>query len=348
MRESLSEARESRPEAREAAVETFSIRKSFGSLCAVDDVSIRVERGEFFGFLGPNGAGKSTLIRILTTVLRPTSGTARVAGHDVAHEPGRVRRSIGVVPQSLSSDLDLTGRENMDIFGRFYGVPRVSRLPRIEELLAKVGLGKRADELVAAYSGGMRRRLDIARALVHRPALLFLDEPTTGLDPQSRRVVWDMLEALMRDYELTIFLTTHYLEEAEVLCRRVAIIDHGRIIALGSPEELKAQIPGNDTVVLTLRGDGEKARAAAERESYVHRAVMEESTLQCYVDDGARDLAPLVQLMERLGVKVDSVSIRRLSLEDVFLHHTGRSIREEEGRKVSRILGAGVPRKLGG
>jgi len=332
----------------EAAVETFEIRKCFGTLCAVDDVSIRVEGGEFFGFLGPNGAGKSTLIRMLTTVLRPTSGTARVAGRDVVREPGKVRRSIGVVPQSLSSDLDLTARENMDIFGRYYGVARAVRHRRIDELLERVGLSKRADELVAAYSGGMRRRLDIARALVHRPALLFLDEPTTGLDPQSRRVVWEMLQSLMQDYALTIFLTTHYLEEAEALCRRVAIIDHGRIIALGSPEELKERIPGNDSVLLTLEGDGERARVAAEKEPYVHRALLQGSTLQCYVDNGPRDLTPLVQLMERLGVSVVSVAIRRLSLEDVFLHHTGRSIRDEEARKVSRFLGAGVPRKLGG
>ena len=331
----------------EAAVETRSIRKCFGALCAVDDVSIRVEEGEFFGFLGPNGAGKSTLIRMLTTLIRPTSGAAVVAGHDVARDPGGVRQAIGVVPQNPSTDLDLTGRENIDIYGKFYGVPRRLRRERTAELLERVGLTAKANDLVATYSGGMRRRLDIARTLIHRPEILFLDEPTSGLDPQSRRAVWEMLDAFRSDDQITVFLTTHYMEEAEVLCGRVAIIDRGRIIALGSPDELKAQIPGNDTVTFRISGDLEAARRAAEAEPFVHKVTLEGEELRCHVDSGGRDAPPLIQLMDRLRVRVESVEIHRLTLEDVFIHHTGRSIREEESRKVSLFLGAGAPRGAG-
>jgi ABC-2 type transport system ATP-binding protein len=329
------------------AVETFNINKSFGELCAVNGINIQVGNGEFFGFLGPNGAGKSTLIRMLTTVLRPTSGTATVAGFDIVKDPGEVRRSIGVVTQSMASDMDLTARENMDIFGKFYEVPRKERRARTEELLERVGLTKKADDLVATYSGGMRRRLDIARVLVHMPKILFLDEPTSGLDPQSRRVVWDMLIGFMKDYQLTVFLTTHYMDEAETLCNRVAIIDHGNIIVKGTPDELKAGLPGNDIVVLDIGGGADRIREAAEKEPYVHKANVEGGELRLYVDDGGRDAPLLMQLAAGLGVKVGSVAIQKQSLEDVFIHHTGRSIREEESRKVSMFLGAGIPQKLG-
>ena len=329
------------------AVSTHDIRKCFGELCAVDGINIAVEKGEFFGFLGPNGAGKSTLIRMLTTVLKPTSGTAIVGGCDITKEPEMVRRSIGVVPQNMSSDLDLTGRENMDIYGKFYEVPGRERKRRIGELLERVGLTNRADELVATYSGGMRRLLDIARVLVHMPKILFLDEPTSGLDPQSRRVVWDMLTDFRRDYDLTIFLTTHYMEEAETLCTNVAIVDHGKIIVHGTPDELKAGIPGNDIVVLTLEKGAENVKDAAEKEPYVHKTTLEGGELRCYVDEGGHDAPLLMKLADGMGVKVKSVAIQKLSLEDVFIHHTGRSIREEETRKVSLFLGAGVPQKLG-
>jgi len=329
------------------AVETLAINKCFKTLCAVNDVSIQVGGGEFFGFIGPNGAGKSTLIRMLTTILRPTSGTATVAGYDITKEPDMVRRSIGVVPQAMSSDLDLTGRENMDIYGKFYEVPKKLREERVGELLERVGLTKKAGDLVATYSGGMRRRLDIARVLVHRPSILFLDEPTSGLDPQSRRVVWDMLQGFMKDYALTIFLTTHYMEEAEALCGKVAIIDLGKVVVMGSPDELKAGLPGNDIVVLTLGDGADKAVEAVKAEPYVHKTTAEGSDLRCYVDNGSLDAPRLMQLMDHAGVKVASVAIQRLSLEDVFIHHTGRSIREEETKKVSMFLGAGIPQKWG-
>jgi len=330
-----------------AAVETFGIRKCFGETCAVNDVSIQVAEGEFFGFLGPNGAGKSTLIRMLTTILHPTAGTAKVAGFDIVKQSDDVRRSIGVVPQAMSSDLDLTARENMNIYGKFYEVPRRERLKRVDELLERVNLAKKADDLVATYSGGMRRRLDIARVLVHMPKILFLDEPTSGLDPQSRRVVWDMLVDFMRDFGLTVFLTTHYMDEAETLCSRVAIIDHGSIIALGSPDELKAALPGRDIVLLTVSGDAERLRAEAESQPYVHKATIEGGELRFYVDAGGRDAPQLMRLAEELGLGVETMAIQKQSLEDVFIHHTGRSIREEESRKVNMFIGAGVPRKLG-
>ena len=330
------------------AVSTDNIKKTFGELHAVNGVSIEVEKGEFFGFLGPNGAGKSTLIRMLTTVLKPSGGTAKVWGYDIIKEPVMVRRSIGVVPQAMSSDLDLTARENMDIYGKFYEVPKKLRLKRIEELLERVNLTKKADDLVATYSGGMRRRLDIARVLVHMPSILFLDEPTAGLDPQSRRVVWDMLQDFMRDFDLTVFLTTHYMEEAEALCSNVAIIDHGNIIVKGTPDELKAGLPGSDIVIMTIDGDAERVRAAAEQEPYVHKAALEGGELRCFVDNGGNDAPLLMKLAGDMGVKVRSVGIHNLSLEDVFIHHTGRSIREEESKKVSMFLGAGIPRKLGG
>jgi ABC-2 type transport system ATP-binding protein len=329
------------------AVQTKDIRKTFGEMRAVNDVNIAVEEGEFFGFLGPNGAGKSTLIRMLTTILRPTSGTAAVASFDIVKEPGQVRRSIGVVPQAMSSDLDLTGRENMNIYGKFYEVPKKLRVQRSGELLERVGLDKKADDLVATYSGGMRRRLDIARVLIHMPKILFLDEPTSGLDPQSRHVVWDMLQDFMASYSLTVFLTTHYMDEAEALCSRVAIIDHGNIIATGTPAELKAALPGNDIVVLTIEGDAARAEEAAKGEPYVHKTKLEGAELRCYVDSGGQDAPPLMAMMVTLGLKVASVSIQRQSLEDVFIHHTGRSIREEETHKVSMFLGAGVPQKWG-
>ncbi len=330
-----------------SAVETFDIRKTFGELTAVKDISIQINEGEFFGFLGPNGAGKSTLIRMLTTVLRPTSGTARVGGYDITKEPDEVRRSIGVVTQNMASDLDLTARENMDIFGKFYEVPKKVRQERVAELLERVGLSKKADELAATFSGGMRRRLDIARVLVHKPEILFLDEPTSGLDPQSRRVVWDMLQSFMKDYNMTIFLTTHYMEEAEALCTRVAIIDHGSVIAMGTPDELKSGIPGNDIVILTLSREQENARNLAAAEGYVHKAQLENGDLRCYVNNGSEDAPRLMKLATDAGAEVRAVSIQKLSLEDVFIHYTGRSIREEETKRVSMFLGAGVPAKLG-
>jgi ABC-2 type transport system ATP-binding protein len=329
------------------AIEVSGLTKKFGSLTAVDNVSFDVAEGEFFGFLGPNGAGKTTLIRILTTLLKPTGGSAMVACCDVAKYPERVRREIGVVPQAMTSDLDLTGFENMDIYGRFYGMPAKERRERIGYLLDLVGLSQRAGDLVAAYSGGMRRRLEIARGLVHRPKILFLDEPTIGLDPQSRQNIWGFLKTLMEGDRMTIFLTTHYMEEAEELCKRIAIIDSGRIVVLGNPEKLKGQIPGNDSIVLTVDTISQDLIAKIGKLSFVHKSSVEENKIRVSVDSGAVNLPGLIDEARSSGAKVLSASIHEQSLEDVFIHYTGKSIREEEIKKVSFLVGAGIPRKWG-
>ncbi len=328
------------------AVRVEGLSKRFGSLTAVDAVSFQVDSGELFGFLGPNGAGKTTLVRMLTTLVRPSGGRACVAGFDVMQEATQVRRHIGVIPQAMTSDLDLTGYENMDIYARFYGVSARERKARIETLLETVGLSGRARELVATYSGGMRRRLEIARVLVHRPAVLFLDEPTIGLDPQSRRIVWDLLRQIRRDDEMTLFLTTHYMEEAEALCGRVAIIDAGRIVTLDSPERLKRQLPGNDLISLTLAAPPEEdLLAALQALPFVYRLHAEDEVLGVYVEAGPMNLAGLMEATRAAGGRILSAAIHEQSLEDVFIHYTGKSIREEEAKKVSLLLGAGMPRR---
>lgn len=329
------------------AITVSGITKKFGTITAVDDVSFEVAEGEFFGFLGPNGAGKTTLIRMLTTLLKPTAGRAVVACCDVSKEPAAVRRGIGVVPQAMTSDLDLTGYENMDIYGRFYGIRSRERKERISYLLEMVGLTSRSNDLVATYSGGMRRRLEIARVLVHKPEILFLDEPTIGLDPQSRRVVWGLLEKLMEDNSLTIFLTTHYMDEAEALCKRVAIIDSGKIIAIGSPDELKSQIPGNDIVSLSLSSLSDDVIEKVKALPFVHKIIVEDNYLRVYVDSGARNLPMLIDEVRSSGGTVLSATVHEQSLEDVFIHFTGKSIREEEAKKVSFFVGAGIPQKWG-
>ena len=329
------------------AIEVRGITKKFGSLPAVDNVTFDVPEGEIFGFLGPNGAGKTTLIRMLTTLITPTSGEARVACCGVTKEAEGVRKEIGVVPQAMTSDLDLTGFENMDIYGRFYGIPSKQRMERIHDLLERIGLAGRANDLVATYSGGMRRRLEIARGLVHTPKILFLDEPSIGLDPQSRRVVWDFLRKLIEEGAMTIFLTTHYMEEAEALCSKVAIIDSGRIIALGSPQELKSQIPGNDIVSLTVDSLSETLVERLRNLSFVHKVSTENNNIRAYVDSGAQDLPVLLEEIRSQGGKIFSATVHEQSLEDVFIHYTGKSIRDEEAKKVSLLVGAGVPKRFG-
>jgi ABC-2 type transport system ATP-binding protein len=329
------------------AVEVSGITKRFGSLTAVDNVSFYVLEGEIFGFLGPNGAGKTTLIRMLTTLLKPTDGNAIVACCDVVKNPEKVRREIGVVPQAMTSDLDLTGYENMDIYGRFYGIPSKERKERIKYILDMVGLTARAHDLVASYSGGMRRRLEVARVLVHQPRILFLDEPTIGLDPQSRHVVWNFLRKLIEGDSITVFLTTHYMEEAEALCNRVAIIDSGKIIAIGSSEELKSQIPGNDIISLTFENLSKDIADRIKTLTFVHNVNIEDNNLRIYVDNGAQNLPQLIDDVKSFGGKIISATVHEQSLEDVFIHYTGKTIREEEAKKVSLLIGAGIPQRWG-
>ena len=332
---------------KDKAIEVSGITKRYGAITAVDNVSFYVLEGEIFGFLGPNGAGKTTLIRMLTTLLKPTEGNAIVARCNVVKEPEKIRNEIGVVPQAMTSDLDLTGYENMDIYGRFYGIPSKERKEKIKYILDMIGLTSRANDLVASYSGGMRRRLEVARVLVHQPQILFLDEPTIGLDPQSRHVVWDFLRKLIEGDSMTVFLTTHYMEEAEALCNRVAIIDSGKIIAIGSPDELKSQIPGNDIISLTFENLSENIVDRIKALTFVHNANIEDNNLRIYVDSGALNLPQLIDEVKSFGGKILSVTIHEQSLEDVFIHYTGKSIREEETKKVSLLIGAGVPQKWG-
>jgi len=328
------------------AVEVQEITKKFGDFTAVDNVSFTVAAGETFGFLGPNGAGKTTLIRMLTTLIKPTGGEARVAGREVVKEPEAVRREIGVVPQAMTSDLDLTGYENMDIYGRFYDIPANERKTRIGALLDTVGLTSRAQDLVATYSGGMRRRLEIARVLVHKPNILFLDEPTIGLDPQSRQVIWRFLRNFKEEDTMSIFLTTHYMDEAEEYCDRVAIIDHGRIIAIGSPAELKKQIPGKDIISLELEKVSEELVVLVQKLEFVHTVAVEENLLRIGVDNGAQNLLELLDAVKSAGGRVSSTAIHEQSLDDVFIYHTGKAIRDET-KKVNFLIGAGIPQKFG-
>lgn len=330
------------------AIETDNLIKRFGELTALGGVSLSVPEGDCFGLLGPNGAGKTTLIRILTTLILPTEGTARVAGYDVVKEKAKVRESIGVVPQAMTSDLDLTGLEIMDIYARFYGMPKKERSERIDALLMMVGLKERAGDLVATYSGGMRRRLEIARGLVHRPSLLILDEPTIGLDPQSRHVVWELLERFMAEDKLTILLTTHYMEEAEELCDQVAIIDYGKIVALDTVPGLKKQIPQKDTIEAEISGyDPGKAAEAVRNLPSVNSCAVREDTLIVSTENGANTIPVLVEGLKAIGANVNRVTLKQQTLEDVFIHFTGRPIREEEAKKVSFLLGAGIPSKWG-
>jgi len=330
------------------AIEIIELVKKYGNINALAGVTFSIREGECFGLLGPNGAGKTTLIRILSTLIKPTSGHARVAGFDVVKDNQKVRALIGVVPQAMTSDLDLTGSEAMDIYARFYGMDRPSRTGRIDELLTLVGLKDRRHDLIATYSGGMRRRLEIARGLVHKPAILILDEPTIGLDPQSRLVVWELLRKFMSQDRLSILLTTHYMEEAETLCNRVAIIDYGKIAALDTVEGLKKQIPEKDVIELTISGlDAQRGAEWARTCPGATSCAVKDSTLIVAADNGANAIPGLVEGLKGMGATVTRVVLKQQTLEDVFIHYTGRPIREEEAKKVSFLLGAGIPTKFG-
>ena len=304
------------------AIVVENLARRFGDLVAVDHVDFSVGRGEVFGFLGPNGAGKTTTIAMLTTLLRPTDGSARVAGHDVEREAARVRQAIGIVFQEPSLDERLTARENLEFHAVLYGMPRAERPTRITDALRLVDLEDRADHLVEQYSGGMRRRLEIARGLLHVPAVLFLDEPTLGLDPQSRRSVWEHIRNLREQTGVTIFMTTHYMEEAE-FCDRIAIIDRGRIVALDTPEGLKTLV-GGDVIIVTAP-DPQAVQDYLTEQSL--DASRRNSEVRVEVDDGARFIPRLVR---GFPGEIDGASLRRPTLDDVFLKLTGRSIRETE------------------
>jgi ABC-2 type transport system ATP-binding protein len=321
-----------------AAIKTHELTKQFGAFTAVDHVSLEIGRGELFGLLGPNGAGKTTLIRMLTTLLPPTSGQAWVAGHDVVAAARRVREHIGVVPQALTSDLELTAWQNLDIYGEFFGLGRAARHARAEHLLDMVGLRERAHDMVATYSGGMRRRLEIARGLIQSPEVLFLDEPTIGLDPQGRRAVWDLLEQLRSESNLTISLTTHYMDEAEKLCDRIAIVDGGKVVAIGTTKELQAMVKGSDRIRLEVAGDPSPAMAALRDQTYAREIIQESGgALVIAAADGAHAMPRIIERLEGAGVKITAMSIERTSLEDVFIQFTGRGLREEAGGPAAPV-----------
>ncbi len=311
-----------------SAIEVLEIKKCFGTFCAVDRLSFSVERGEIFGLLGPNGAGKSTLIRMLTTLIPPTSGSARINGFDVAKEAGSVRRSIGVIPQAMTSDLDLSANENMNIFAKLYGVPRDRRRQVVKELLDAVDLAQWADKPVKNFSGGMRRRLEIARGLVHEPSIFFLDEPTTGLDPASRIGVWEMLKKLKEGRDLTILLTTHYMDEADKLCERIAIVDHGKLVALDSPLKLKASIPGNDIVEISFSRIPEGWEETLKNLAEVQSVKAEDHVYRIGSNNGPRTTVALMEATRNANVEITSLSVQSTTLDDVFMHYTGRQLRD--------------------
>jgi ABC-2 type transport system ATP-binding protein len=309
-------------------VEVDHLTKRFGDFCAVDALSFNVGHGEVFGLLGPNGAGKSTLIRMLTTLVPPTSGAARINGFDIVRQANDVRKSIGVIPQAMTTDLDLSAVENMGIFAKLYGIPREKRRHTIKQLLAAVDLEPWADKPVKMFSGGMRRRLEIARGLVHEPKLFFLDEPTTGLDPVSRVAVWAMLERLKRERDLTILVTTHYMDEADKLCDRVAIVDHGKLVALDSPLKLKASIPGKNILEVSFSdvppGWTEVLRALAD----VAEVKADDHVFRISSNNGPRTTVGLMEAVRQADIALTSLSVQSTTLDDVFVHYTGHQLRD--------------------
>jgi ABC-2 type transport system ATP-binding protein len=300
------------------------VRVFKGDVRAVDGIDLRVAPGEIYGFLGPNGAGKSTTVLVLTTLLPPTSGNARVAGLDVVHQGAQVRRAIGASLQESALDPFLTGREHMRLQGALHGLPKAERESRGSELLARVGLSEAADRKVNGYSGGMKRRLDLALALLHRPRLLFLDEPTTGLDPQSRAALWEEVRRLA-DEGVTVFLTTQYLEEADVLADRVGIIDHGKIVAEGTPAALKAEI-GRQTVEAIPQDPADRERLASVLHRFGEQTAASAGGVAAQLPEGAGDLAEIVRVLDSEGLRVADLRVHSPTLDDVFLAKTGRSL----------------------
>jgi len=297
---------------------------------ALDGIRFAVREGEVFGLLGPNGAGKSTTVRILVTLTSPDAGRAEVAGHDVVREPAAVRRALGYVPQASGVDREATGRENLVLQGRIQGMGGGALTARVDELLELFGLGAKADALVRTYSGGQKRRLDVALGLVHRPSVLFLDEPTTGLDPEARAAMWEELDRLAGQEKLSILLTTHYLEEADQLAQRVGIVSRGRIVVEGRPDELKQQLKGEAVTVELADGAGERASAIVEALGDVNEVLLDGRHLRARVTHGAQAVPGILSALEGGGVAVAAVTIARPSLDDVYLHYTGRDFRTED------------------
>jgi len=301
------------------------VREFKGGIRAVDGIDLRVEPGEIYGFLGPNGAGKSTTVHMLTTLLPPTSGSAKVAGHDVAREGAAVRDAIGAALQEAALDPQLTAREHMRLQGALHGIPKADRKARGDALIERVGLTEAADRKVGGYSGGMKRRLDLALALLHGPRVLFLDEPTTGLDIQSRSALWDEVARLSRDEGVTVFLTTQYLEEADQLADHLGIIDHGKIVARGTPQALKAEV-GRPTVEVIPADHGERPRVAELLQPFGELVPGTPNGAAVRLDDGREELADIVRTLDAAELRIANLELHAPSLNDVFLAKTGRSL----------------------
>ncbi|MGB9203039.1 MAG: ATP-binding cassette domain-containing protein [Terriglobales bacterium] len=326
------------------AIEVKNIVKRYGEFTAVDDVSFAVKEGEIFGLLGPNGAGKSTLIRMMTTLIPISAGAARVEGHDVARDPNAVRRTIGVIPQALTSDLDLTVEENMNIYAKLYDVPAKRRKEAVEELLETVDLTKWREAQTKTLSGWMRRRLEIARGLVHSPKIFFLDEPTTGLDPVSRVAVWEMLTAIKAKRKLTVLITTHYMDEADRLCNRIAIVDHGKLVALDTPEALKASVPGSNVIEAHFErppDDWEGRLKALPGVTSVQN--QSAGMFRVLTSNGSGTTTDLVEMAVVAGVPLKTLSVQNTTLDDVFVHYTGRQLRDE----LVKAFGYTMPQRPG-
>jgi len=314
------------------SIETRSLSKSFGDLKAVDDISFNVEKGEIFGFLGPNGAGKTTTIMILTTLLKPTSGQGLVSGFDVRIHPKQVRQSIGYVQQETTVDEYLTGRENLLLQARLNHIPKDKIENRIDEILELIELSEKQNQTVVTYSGGMRKRLDIAGGLLHRPKVLFLDEPTVGLDIQTRRKIWEYIKKIRKEFEITIFLTTHYMEEADQLCDRIGIIDGGKIQVIDSPQNLKSAM-GKEVISLTIEnGDAEKVfLSELGKIELINKINQDKNKITLFASKGTEVIPKIFQISSNLKVKINSISLTQPTLDDVFISYTGHEIRDDEG-----------------
>jgi ABC-2 type transport system ATP-binding protein len=308
-------------------IQTENLTKKFDDFLAVDHIQFSVEKGEIFGFLGPNGAGKTTTIKMLTTLLYPSEGSASIAGFDILKQRANVRESIGVVFQEPALDTELTGKENLDFHARMYGLGQETRKKRIMQVLTLVDLSDKKDVLVKHYSGGMKRRLEIARGLMHSPTVLFLDEPTLGLDAQTRRAIWEYIKQLNKEEGTTIFLTTHYMDEADFLCDRIGIIDHGKILVIDNVDTLKKSV-GHDVITLSS-SDSLALQKRLEQEPWVSNITPHASFLTVGVERGEEKIPTIFDIARSINVSISSVDVRKPTLDDVFLYYTGRSMREQ-------------------
>ena len=320
----------------ENTIEINELVKKFKDFVAVDSIDLQIHRGELFGLLGPNGAGKTTTLNILATLLPPTSGTAKINGFTLK-EQNKIRHSIGFVFQDSTLDEELTARENLDIHGRLYHLPKNLRRQRIEEVLDLVELKDNQNRIVKTFSGGMKRRLEIARGMMHHPKILFLDEPTLGLDPQTRRNVWNHIENLNKEENLTIILTTHYLEEADYLCNRIAIIDHGKIVAIDSPGNLKKTIHSD---ILVLKTSHIKELVELFKENQINEITVFENSVNIATDKGEKIIPELLNLASKNEISIDSVELKKSTLEDVFIHYTGHQIRDSQASSADVLKNA--------